>query len=189
MNKITFRYNNIPDYPGYYVSRRGNVYTHKLKGSNKGTLGKWYRLKTHLNHGYPHIILWKNGKRRMFKVHRLVAMVYIPNPNNYPIVCHKDNDKSNPYYQNLYWGTILDNNLQCIHDGLVHRPKGKNHHFYGKFGENHPASRLPDKIRKDIIYKYLKGNISLLDLAHKYGISQGAISKTLKKYKNRENLS
>ena len=39
------RTDNIPGYPYYYVSKRGNVYTRKLRGSNKGTLGNWYKLK------------------------------------------------------------------------------------------------------------------------------------------------
>lgn len=36
-------------------------------------------------------------------------MVYIPNPYNKPCVCHKDNDKSNNHYKNLYWGTHKEN--------------------------------------------------------------------------------
>jgi hypothetical protein len=83
------RTDNIPGYPYYYVSKRGNVYTRKLRGSNKGTLGNWYKLKVNINHGYPHVRLWLKGKKRMFKVHRLVALAYIPNPENKPCVCHK----------------------------------------------------------------------------------------------------
>lgn len=52
------RTDNIPGYPYYYVSKRGNVYTRKLRGSNKGTLGNWYKLKVNINHGYPHVRLW-----------------------------------------------------------------------------------------------------------------------------------
>lgn len=39
------RTDNIPGYPFYYISKRGNVYTRKLRGSNKGTLGNWYKFK------------------------------------------------------------------------------------------------------------------------------------------------
>lgn len=42
------RTDNIPGYPYYYVSKRGNVYTRKLRGSNKGTLGNWYKLKVEI---------------------------------------------------------------------------------------------------------------------------------------------
>lgn len=44
-------------------------------------------------------------------------MAYIPNPNNYPIVCHKDNVVTHNWYKNLYWGTQKDNMQQCIRDG------------------------------------------------------------------------
>lgn len=35
------------------------------------------------------------------KVHRLIALAFIPNPNNYPIVCHKDNNPTNNKPENL----------------------------------------------------------------------------------------
>lgn len=117
----------------------------------------------------------------MFKVHRLVAMVYIPNPENKPCVCHKDNDRMNPYYKNLYWGTYKENNTQCLRDGRGNRSKGRNNHFYGKRGEKHPASVLSDRDRLDILSLYKKGKTQK-ELGNIFGVSQGAISRTIKKY-------
>lgn len=70
------------------------------------------------NKGYKAIDLNKNGVRSKFLVHRLVALHFVPNPNNYPIVLHKDNDKLNTHYSNLIWGTYSQNNAQAIRDGL-----------------------------------------------------------------------
>lgn len=70
------------------------------------------------NKGYKAIDLCKDGVRSKFLVHRLVAMHIVPNPNNYPIVLHKDNVKLNTHYSNLEWNTYSENNAQAVRDGL-----------------------------------------------------------------------
>ena len=54
--------------------------------------------------GYEIVNLYKN-KSKYFLIHRLVANVFIPNPNNYPIVNHKDENKLNNCVDNLEWCT------------------------------------------------------------------------------------
>lgn len=58
---------------------------------------------TYTQGGYPRIGLQVNGKLVMKFVHRLVAEAFIPNPNNYPIINHKDEDKNNFQASNLEW--------------------------------------------------------------------------------------
>lgn len=53
--------------------------------------------------GYLIIILYKNGKDKTYKMHRLVAQAFIPNPNNQPYINHKDEDKQNNLPENLEW--------------------------------------------------------------------------------------
>lgn len=53
--------------------------------------------------GYLHVFLSKNGIVKHGKVHRLVASAFIPNPNNYPQINHKDEDKTNNAVSNLEW--------------------------------------------------------------------------------------
>ena len=56
-------------------------------------------------YGYYQIDLHKNNNVRTFKVHRLVAEAFIHNPNNYPQVNHKDENKTNNKIDNLEWCT------------------------------------------------------------------------------------
>lgn len=58
-------------------------------------------LKPRLFKGYLRVKI--NGSTHL--VHRLVALTYIPNPENKPCVCHKDNNRTNNRVENLYWGT------------------------------------------------------------------------------------
>ena len=55
--------------------------------------------------GYQIFSFYVNGKRIDKKIHRLVAEAFIPNPNNYPFINHKDENKANNYVDNLEWCT------------------------------------------------------------------------------------
>jgi hypothetical protein len=58
---------------------------------------------------YPRVKLWKDNKCKQLLVHRLVAIAFIPNPNNYPVVMHLDNNPNNAYPSNLKWALQSDN--------------------------------------------------------------------------------
>lgn len=88
------------------------------------------------NKGYKIVDLSKNGTRTKYLVHRLVAIHFVPNPNNHPIVLHKDNIKTNIHYSNLKWGTYSENNSQAIKDGLNNIPKPDNRKHYEIYNEN-----------------------------------------------------
>lgn len=61
--------------------------------------------------GYCTVMLSKDGKRKRCTVHRLVAMAFIPNPLNLPIIEHRDDNKQNCRIDNLFWSTPKDNTL------------------------------------------------------------------------------
>lgn len=85
------------DFTGLYkISNYGKVYSYK-KGST-------LKLNS-LNNGYKQVSLYLNGEHFCFRVHRLVAIMFIPNPNNLPCVNHKDEDKTNNNVGNLEWCT------------------------------------------------------------------------------------
>ena len=114
---------NISDVPGYYVTVDGKVYSRK--NNRHGYLKDYHLLKTkYTKHdGRPYVTLRnpKLGIRRLAKVHRLVALAYIPNPENKPCVCHKDNNPLNNHVDNLYWGTQAENMSQMRFDKRDYR--------------------------------------------------------------------
>jgi hypothetical protein len=59
--------------------------------------------------GYLCQTLLVNGKSKRFYIHRLVAIIYIPNPSNKPWVNHIDGNRSNNNINNLEWSTISEN--------------------------------------------------------------------------------
>lgn len=68
--------------------------------------------------GYLRVALSKNGKTKRFLVHRLVAIAYIPNPENKKQVNHKDGNKQNNAVENLEWCTISENAQHAFATGL-----------------------------------------------------------------------
>ena len=60
--------------------------------------------------GYLRVHLSRDGKNKKELVHRLVALAFIPNPNNYEVVNHKDQNPSNNRMENLEWCTVQYNN-------------------------------------------------------------------------------
>lgn len=104
-------FNINPDY--YVISEYGDIYS-KVK-----IPGQLIKLNPDYDKdGYLRIhLVCIDGKRRSFRIHRLVVSTFILNPYNLPIVMHLDNIKDNNYYLNLKWGTIQENTQQAYDDG------------------------------------------------------------------------
>ena len=60
--------------------------------------------------GHLRVVLCDNGKKKRISVHRLVAEAFIPNPNNYPVINHKDENPANNAVENLEWCSVAYNN-------------------------------------------------------------------------------
>ena len=105
----------IKDFQMYEISTFGRVkslYTNKILKSYKSSKSaKGY---------YMQVSLYKNHKKHKENIHRLVANTFIPNPNNYPIINHKDENPSNNYIDNLEWCTYKYN---CNYGTGVERQK------------------------------------------------------------------
>lgn len=113
LNKI-LKFKPIKDYPNYLISKRGRIFSLK-----RGKLRKW-----NIRSGRVYIRIRNNDGFKLFSISRLVAQSYIPNPNNYPIVMHLDDDPLNNYYKNLKWGTNLDNALDREEKGRGNQLSG-----------------------------------------------------------------
>jgi hypothetical protein len=68
--------------------------------------------------GYLFISMSKDNIRKFPKIHQLVANAFIPNPNNYTCINHKDGDKLNNSIDNLEWCTFAENNKHAYATGL-----------------------------------------------------------------------
>lgn len=101
----------IQGYEQYEVSNEGQV-----RNKKTGRI-----LKPGNNRGYLQVLLCKNGKQKWFLVHRLVAIMWIPNPNGYPVVNHIDENKENNSVDNLEWCSYKYN----INYGTCQQRKGQ----------------------------------------------------------------
>lgn len=88
-------------YKDYYITEDGQVWSNKTYKF----LTPWLN-----SDGYYCVAIRENGKQYNVRVHRLVAEAFIPNPNNLPIVNHKDENKTNNKVDNLEWCTSQYNN-------------------------------------------------------------------------------
>ena len=121
----------INDFPNYSVSNFGNVKNNKTNRI----------MKLNVKGGYHNVSLINNNLKKTLKVQRLVALVFIENPENKPEVNHKDKNKLNNNINNLEWNTHLEN---CQHKsiGLVY-----------KSNKNKPINRI-DKMTGEILEKF-----------------------------------
>lgn len=74
--------------------------------------------------GYPRIRISINGLKKSLRIHRLVAIHFIPNPQNKSQVNHIDGNKLNNNDWNLEWNTNSENQLHAIRTGLKVFKKG-----------------------------------------------------------------
>ena len=151
---------DIKGYEGLYqVSNLGRV---KSLGNNKSKKEKILDPKPNM-YGYKEVRLSKEGKRKPYKVHRLVAIYFIPNPNNYKEVNHKDEDKTNNHVSNLEWcdrkyninyGTRnkkASDSMKGKNKGIS-RNKGKHltEEHKKKISESHKGKHLTEETKKKI---------------------------------------
>lgn len=136
----------------YEVSSFGRV--RSIKGNTK------LKASPDNSCGYPHVALYKNGKRHNKYVHRLVAEAFIPNPNGLSQVNHKDEDKHNNHVCNLEWCSPQYNSS------------------YGTRGERVKASH--DKRKKPFLCEEnMKVYFNQTDCAKELGLWQPNIGKVL----------
>lgn len=163
---------DIKGYEGLYqVSNLGRVKSLKriTKIPNAKRIEKEKILKSHVNKesGYIYVILCSKGKTKGFRVHRLVAQTFIPNPNNLPQVNHKDEYKSNNCVDNLEWCSSKYNNN------------------YGNKRIKSQKARYKKIIQCDLEGNYIKTWNSIKQASEVLNISNTSISKCLNNKRNK----
>ena len=112
---------NISGYEGLYqVSNLGRIKSLSHRSNHRNEL----ILKPAIVQGYKKVNLCKNGKSKIYPVHRLVAIAFIENKENKPEVNHVDGNKLNNCINNLEWNTKSENQKHCISTGLRIMKKG-----------------------------------------------------------------
>lgn len=128
-----------------------------LRNINTGKL-----LKQVINqNGYVYYHLFLNGDFLSYEAHRLVALAFIPNPDNKPVVNHiKGEDKLNNSVDNLEWATVSENVQHAYRTGLTEGPQ------------------KPKLTKEDVIEikKLLLNNEAQYVIAEKFGVTRQCIS-------------
>ena len=138
----------IKDYLNYSVNDLGEVFNNKTGRKLKQTIKK----------GYCGVYLYNKEGRKFFLVHRLVATTFIPNPNNYPEVNHKDENPLNNNVNNLEWCTSKYNNNYGTHKEKLRKRMLENNPFQGKQHTNESKEKMsyakkgkPSKRKRKIV--------------------------------------
>ena len=146
--------------PKYSVSNFGRVRNNK---TNK-------ILSPRNLQGYQRVAFYVDGKPTDFRIHRLVAKAFIPNPENKPQVNHINGNKSDNHVNNLEWCTNGENVRHALRTGLI----DTRNISLAVRGAKHPRAKLSEKqvmeIKKKL--KYQTG----LSLAKEYNVTPSLIS-------------
>lgn len=166
---------DIKNFEGIYqISNLGKVksLSRKVKQSNGTVIAtKTAILKSCKDgRGYYFVKTSVNAKKKIVKIHRQVALCFIPNPGNKPQVNHKDGDKNNNRITNLEWVTGKENVNHSVENGLH------------KSGEDVCNSKLTNKQVREIRSLYIRGSYEFgaKPLARIYRVSGTTIRNIVK---------
>lgn len=126
--------------------------------------------------GYLYVSLCKNAKSRHTLISHLVADAFIPNPDNFPFVCHRDDNPLNNRADNLWWGTQKMNVDDCWNKKRGHKNWEKND-CKAIRGERSKYAKLNEKQVRVIkwILKERWYEVTQLEIAEFFSISYNAI--------------
>lgn len=168
------RWKDIEGYEGFYqVSNNLRIKSiQRMANHAKGGKRKVKEriLKMPINSaGYQIVSLSKNNVATEIHVHRLIACAFIPNPNNYPVVRHLNDIRTDNRIENLAWGTHADNAMDGYKNGVR---KGRP----GILHENSKVIKAINLENNNIIIGY-----GTRDTAKKTGIGRTLVMKSLQR--------
>ena len=99
---MTEIWKTIENYENYSISSFGQVMNN--------VTGKLLKGSKYPN-GYTRVAFYIEGERKIYMIHRLVALAFIPNPESKSQVDHIDNNRSNNSLENLRWASQRENNM------------------------------------------------------------------------------
>ena len=155
----------------YEVSDTGRIFSYYNMGNHKPDKTRRELNPSFDARGYLTINLTKNGKTKQYKVHRLVAEAFIPNPKNKPEVNHLDGDHQNNDQGNLEWATRVEQEEHALRMALKDTR-----------GEKNGMAKLTN----EQIVEIRTSKLGLPYLSGKYSVSKSLISmiKNNKRWKH-----
>lgn len=127
---------------------------------------------TLFNNGYFAVSLRRDDKTTKFSVHRLVALSFIPNPENKPQVNHKNGIKSDNGIDNLEWATSSENINHALKNGLIRDQSGDERPWWR--GEKNPVSVLNDNLVHNIRGMYSNG-VKMTEIAKVHNLNYSTV--------------
>lgn len=154
-------------------------YTGLYQVSNLGRVQRLFRkrkkIKSQVKNrdGYMTVSVSTKSIVRVRRVHRLVALAFIPNPKDKETVNHKNGIKSDNHLENLEWSTRKENTNHAWKNHLCENTR--------KLGENNNSAKLSWKEVDSIRQEYQPYKNGYLRVAEKYNVSKTLIEKIIKK--------
>lgn len=149
----------VPGYEGrYLVSDLGNVAS---VGFARGSEPYKVLSQTLCGAGYKKVSLRDGVRNRNVMVHRIVAMAFVPNPDNKPVVNHIDGNKLNNSSANLEWVSHSEN---CYHSVRV-------------LGNHHGGVEHSVKLTQEQAREIFDSDLSNAELSRLYGVSDTMVSR------------
>ena len=159
----------------YEVSSLGNVRTKDREGARGRHIKGHILIQRDNSNGYLRCVMNVDGKGKSYLVHRLVADLFIPNPNNKPFVNHVDGNKHNNLVDNLEWCTRSENEKHAWKIGLKRDTATK--------GELHGMHKLSRKNVEYIRNHHVRngGNMKTGELARIFNVNSQKITDIVSK--------
>lgn len=160
-NSANEMWRDVVGYEGLYqVSNFGRVKSFQRKK-------EYFLTVDTVNHAYAKVLLSKNGISKTLLVHRLVAVAFIPNPDNKPQVNHKNGNKYDNRVENLEWATCSENTKHAFKNGLAKVLRGT----------DNGAAKLTTEQILEIRSSCIIGdkNFGITSLAKKFNVSPHTI--------------
>lgn len=147
------RKKNIPN-SYLWITDRGHIFSYggRFVGKKKVSIN---------DKGYPYITWHWNGRSHKRPVHRILAELFLPNPNNHTIVRHLDDNKLNNALSNLSWGTYKDNSDDKFRNGYI------------------PNNRKLSISEISTIISQYKYGLSSLEIGRRHKVSRRTIERIL----------
>jgi hypothetical protein len=109
---------HIPEWPGYFATNDGRIFSERrIEKNGRGGNRQSRFLFSSLDKGYPRVTLWKNKSKKTIRIHRLVALAWIPNPDNLQEINHINGVRVDNRPENLEWVSPSQNRLhqyRCV---------------------------------------------------------------------------